>query len=73
MMNLCACFYSDSYLGLDQQYDLYLEAEGEAVETFYSDEEEEEMPEAGAAVAACSPEHATIIDWSEEGHVPSWE
>jgi hypothetical protein len=37
---------SDSYLGLDQQYDLHLEVEGEAVETFYSDpDEDEEMPE----------------------------
>jgi len=44
---------SDSYLGLDQQYDLYLEVEGEI---FYSDsEDEEEMPEC----------HSTT-DWSQE-------
>ena len=60
-------FYSDSYLGLDQQYDLCLEVEGEAV--FYSDpEEEEEMPEFSRGT-----EHAST-DWSEEvEHVPSWE
>jgi hypothetical protein len=51
--------YSDSYLGLDQQYDLYLEVEGEI---FYSDpeDEDEEMPECLATA-----------DWSQQVEMAS--
>lgn len=80
---------SDSYLGLDQQYDLYLEAEGEYVneedEIYYSDEEMPEIRDNTVASAITgsrvdddfdntSSTHK-YLDWSEEveDHIASWE
>ena len=78
---------SDSYLGLDQQYDVHMEAVGEAVkeedEIYYSDEEEE-MPEIRSPVTAGSKlnddytESSYVpqnLDWSEEvdDHIASWD
>ena len=80
---------SDSYLGLDQQYDLYLEAEGEYVneedEIYYSDEEMPEIRDntahgtfTGSKLNADFDNTSSTqgyLDWSEEveDHIASWE
>ena len=67
---------SDSYLGLDQQYNVPLEAYGEGGgEIFYSDEEE--MPDLGLEqrdIKTTDPQGCYELDWSEEAdNVASWE
>ena len=72
---------SDSYLGLDQQYDIPLLVEGDASEIFYSDEEE--MPEikpydenrrSPVVQSFDEIEFDDNLDWTEEvENIASWE
>ena len=73
---------SDGYLGIDQQYDIPLQVEGDEGEIFYSDEEE--MPELRPVrgVEASTQEqqeynitanHVTYSDWNDDDNAASWE